>query len=82
MEQDAVLRKLCEEIAVIAGIAPEEVMPEASMRENHIDSMGFIALLAAVRRIWGLDFISGGLSAADSASPAALARRIRLGVTA
>ena len=41
-----------------------------------------IALLAAVRRVWGLDFISGGLDAADSASPDALARRVRRELTA
>lgn len=82
MEQDEILRTLCEEIAVIAGVAPDAVMPEASMRDNHIDSMGFIALLAAVRRVWGLDFISGGLSAAESATPRALADRVRRELTA
>ena len=81
MEQDAILKTLCEEIAVIAGVAPDAVIPEASMRDNHIDSMGFIALLAAVRRVWGLDFISGGLDAGDGASPAALAKRIRRDLT-
>ena len=82
MEQDAILKTLCEEIAVIAGVAPDAVDPALPMRDNGIDSMGFIALLAAVRRVWGLDFISGGLDAADSASPDALARRIRRELTA
>jgi len=78
MDYETILKTLCDEIAVITGLEPAAVMPDAPLGDNRIDSMGFIALLVAIRKYWQLDFVSGGLTAADSASAAALARRIAL----
>lgn len=81
MDYETILARLCDEIAVITGLPPEKVDPGAALGDNRIDSMGFIALLVAIRKEWRLDFVSGGLSAADSLSPAALARRIHRDLT-
>ena len=76
MEDERIVAGLAEETSVITGLAGEKIAPALPLGDNKLDSLGFMALLVAIRRRWNVDFIGGGLSENDSASLTNLARRI------
>ncbi len=71
-----ILGKLLEEISVITGLPCERLCADWPLSRNGINSLCFIELVLAIKREWGLDFLSGGLSSEDTASVAALSERI------
>ncbi len=71
-----IVEKLRENIAVIVGFSPNDIDPEKSLSENGLNSMGFVELVMAVERVWGVSIMDAGLTGQDVASVTALAKRI------
>ncbi|MFA6713921.1 MAG: acyl carrier protein [Victivallales bacterium] len=67
---------LREEIAIITGREKNEVEPDKSLAENGINSLGFVELLLAVEKHFGIKLMENAMSNADISSVNALAAKI------
>lgn len=76
MNNAEILAGLTEEITIITRLPREKISPEKPLRENGINSMGFIELLLAADRRWHVSLAEKGVSPADVKSLSALADRI------
>ena len=76
MNADEVLNGVLGEISVISGRDVSGLFPDGSLKENGIDSMGFVELLLAVKRLYGVNLVDAGLRAQDVRSIRALVGKI------
>jgi acyl carrier protein len=76
MNIDNVVAPLREEIALVAGIAGDEVNIELSLTDNGVNSLGFVELMLAIEQQFGVKLMESGLSREDLASVTALAEKI------
>lgn len=75
-DKNAVLERLCREIAMIARREPGEIQKEESLRNNGIDSMSFLELLLFIKKEWNIDYLEIGLPPDAQGSISALAEHI------
>jgi acyl carrier protein len=76
MNIDKLSALLCDEIALVAGIASDEVNVELSLTENGVNSLGFVELMLAIEQQFGVNLMDSGLTREDLASITALAKKI------
>ena len=76
MNINNVVALLREEIAMVAGIARDEVKVEMSLTENGVNSLGFVELMLAIEQQFGVKLMDSGLSRENLASITALAEKI------
>lgn len=73
---DNIVAQLREEIALVAGVASEEVNVELSLTDNGVNSLGFVELMLAIEQQFGVKLMDCGLSREDLSSITALAKKI------
>lgn len=76
MDIENVTKQLCEELALVAGIASDEVNIELSLTDNGVNSLGFVELMLAIEQQFGVKLMDSGLSRQDISSITALAEKI------
>ena len=76
MNIDNLSAQLCDEIALVAGIASDQVDVELSLTENGVNSLGFVELMLVIEQQFGVKLMDSGLTREDLASITALARKI------
>lgn len=73
---DDVMRNLRTHVAMLLGVAAEQVATDRPLHLLGLDSMGFVDLLVFIEKQFNLPLMSSGLAQEDFASLSVLAQRI------